>query len=56
MSAHVILNLLIISCGKRFDVRLCQASYRLSATSLINSITHELECKIFLKNHVYSFI
>ena len=45
MSAHVLLKLLN-ELGKEIKCEACRAFYRFFATSLINSIIQEHECKI----------
>ena len=45
MSAHVLLNLLN-ELGKKIKCEDCRAFYLFFATSLMNSIIQELECKI----------
>ena len=46
MTAHVLLNLLSELRKKVIKCEACQAFYRFFATSLINSLIQEYECKI----------
>ena len=43
-SAHVLLNLVLLSWGKEIKCEACQAFYRFFPTSLINTIIQEHKC------------